>query len=84
MGEGEEKVRMEDFMIKNLFHGGSGGFNGDGATRGHGNGGDVQSEHDRFIGGFTIGNKIVPAKHADVITGTIPVIVLGEWGTGVD
>ena len=30
-----KKVRMEDFMIKNLFHGGSGGFNGDGTSDGY-------------------------------------------------
>jgi hypothetical protein len=71
-------------MIKNLLHGGSGGFDGDGASRGHGNRGDVQAEHDWFIGRPPIGYKIVPAKHSDVIAGTIPVIVLWEWGTGVD
>ena len=77
---------MEDFIIKNLFHGGSGGFNGDGASRGHGNRGNIQAEHDRFIGRPSIGNKVVPAKHTNVITRTVPVIVLlaqhrwqGKW-----
>ena len=77
-------MRMEDFMIKNLLHGGSGGFNGDGAPCGHGNRGDVQAEYDRFIGRPTIGNKIMPAKHTNVITGTIPVIVLRIGWTGID
>ena len=67
-----------------LFHGGSGGFNGDGTTRRHGNRGDVQAEHDRFIGGPPIGYEIVPAKHTNVITGTIPVIVLRIGRTGID
>ena len=40
-----------------LFHGGSGGFNGD---NWHNNQGNIQPEHDGFIGGATIGNKIVP------------------------
>ena len=75
---------MEDFMIKNLLHGGSGGFNGDGASRGHGNRGDVQTEHNRFIGRPTIGNKVVPAKHPNVIAGSIPVIhVLRVGRTGL-
>ena len=75
---------MEDFMIKNLFHGGSGGFNGDGASRGHGNRGDVQTEHDRFIGRPPIGYEIVPTKHANIISGTIPVVVLRIRRTGID
>ena len=30
---------------------------------GHGNRGNIQAEHDGFIGRPTIGNEIVPAKH---------------------
>jgi hypothetical protein len=75
---------MEDFIIKNLFHGGSGGFNGDGATCGYGNRGDIQTEYNRFIGGPTIGYKIVPAKHANVIAGSVPVIVLRIGWTLID
>ena len=37
-----------------------------------------RAEHDGFIGGPSIGNEIVPAKHANVITGSIPVIVAAE------
>ena len=69
---------------KNLLHGGSGGFDGDSTSRGHGNRGDVQTENDGFIGRPSIGNEIVPAKHANVITGSIPVIVLGIGRTGID
>ena len=79
-----KKVRMEDFMIKNLFHGGSGGFDGDGAIHGYRNRGNIQTEHDRFIGRPSIGNEIVPAKHANVITGSIPVVVLRIGWTLVD
>ena len=75
---------MEDFIIKNLFHGGSCGFNGDSASCGHGNRGDVQTEHDWFIGRSPIGYKIMPAKHTDVITRTIPVIVLRVERTGIN
>ena len=71
MGEGgcedeaEEKVRMEDFMIKIVISRWPGGFDGDGATRGYGNRGNIQTEHDRFIGGPPIGYEIVPAKHTN-------------------
>ena len=61
MGEGgaekeaEEKSEdMEDFMIKKLFHGGSGGFNGDGTPGQHGNWGNIQPEYDWFIRRSTI------------------------------
>ena len=69
---------------KNLLHCGSGGFDSDGATCGYGNRGDVQAEHDRFIGRPPIGNKIVPAKHADIIAGSVPVIVLGSRRAGIN
>ena len=41
-------------------------------------------EHNRFIGCPPIGNEIVPAKHPNVITGSIPVIVLRIGRTFVD
>ena len=79
------KARLNFFIIRKiLFHGGSGGFNGDGASCGHGNRGDIQTKHNGFIGRPPIGNKIVPAKHTNVIAGTIPVIVLRIGRAGVD
>ena len=82
--EAEEKGEDGRFHDQKLFHGGSGGFNGDGASRGYGNRGNIQPEHDWFIGRPPIGDEIVPAKHPNVITGTIPVIILRIGRTGID
>ena len=61
-------------MIKNLFHGGSGGFDCDGATDWNEGGGGIQTEHDGFVRGLTIGHVIVPAVHADIVTRTVQIV----------
>ena len=60
---------------KKLFNGGSGGFDGYGATSRNRNG-HVQGKYNGFVGISTIRNVIVPAKHTYVITGAIVVLVL--------
>ena len=79
----KKKQSCAERMHQKLFNRGPGGFDGGGSTNRDKNRSDIQAEHDGFIGRFSIRYEIVTAKHADVITGTISVVVTGIWGAFV-
>ena len=90
MGEGgsedqaEEKSEDGKFHDQNLFHSGSGGFDCDGATDWHKGGSGIEIKDDGFVRGFTIGNVIVPAVHADVVTRTVQIVEAWIGWAGID
>ena len=53
---------------KNLFHGGSGGFNGDGASDGYGEGIGGEADRDGAIGGGSIGQIIPSPAWSNIIS----------------
>ena len=59
-GQAEEKGKNGIFHDQNLLHGGSGGFNGDGASDGYGEGIGGEADRDGAIGGGSIG-QIIPS-----------------------
>ena len=65
-----------------LLHGGSGGFDGDGAIRGTAMG--ISRESTMGLVVFAHWDVICPAKHPDVITGAIVVLVLGIRWSGIN
>ena len=78
-----KKVRMEDFMIKNLFHGGSGGFDGHSAPGWDCNR-HLQGKYNRLGGGSPIEQVTMSTKHTYVITGAIVVLILGIRWSGIN
>ncbi len=82
--EAEEKGEDRRFHDQNLLHGGSGGFDGDGASDGYEGGSDIESQNDGFIGRFSIRYEIVTAVHADVVTGTTQIVEARIGWAGVD
>ena len=71
-------------MIKNLLHGGSGGFDGDGASDGDDLGSDRKTDRDGLVRGLAVGDVIVTAEHTDVVACAVVVVVAGVGWTGID
>ena len=67
-----------------LFHRGAGGLYGDHTADGYGEGGGAEYDGDGLVGGASVGYEVMSAVHADVVAGTVPVVVLRKRGTSID
>ena len=81
--QAEEISKDGRFHDQNLFHRGSGGFNGDGASGWDGDW-HLQGKYNRLGGGSPIEQVTMSTKHTYVITGAIVVLVLGIRWPGIN